>query len=224
MTQNKFATLTAGLLARKGEAHPATGAHEVGQAADDIENATENDGFSPALQSQVEEIEERWSRTPKIKMTASNGEGRQGATHVTAQSHQSTNGHDEKLFGTDQRHVDVAFGRRTAGAEMQPNPSMAPKQEIVLPDHPVIKTRALAPSRRRTAVTVRMDETQYLRLKYAGAVLHKTNHQILSHALDLYLRALGPDFMHDNKWLREGVKMQNIGRPRRTGSRIEGAS
>ncbi len=49
---------------------------------------------------------------------------------------------------------------------------------------------ATAP-RRRTAVTVRLDETRYLRLKLTGARLHRTNQDILTAALDAYLAVLG---------------------------------
>ena len=76
--------------------------------------------------------------------------------------------------------------RETAGPDPLPVMRPAPPVFVPLPLH-------AAPSR----ITLRVDETQRLRLRLASAHLGKSRQTILLDALDHYLKRVMPAFLHD---------------------------
>jgi hypothetical protein len=150
MTKAKFASLTAGLLARKGEAQPATPAHGFALLRD------LSRGPEAAPQSGAGHNIFKEERMPPIRRDCvealPRGETQARSLHVVAADH-----------GAQAVHTVAVH--------------MAQDNALV--------------HKRRTAVTVRLDEARYLRLKLTGARLHRTNQDLLTAALDTYLAALG---------------------------------
>jgi hypothetical protein len=152
MSKPKFASLTAGLLARKGEAQPAAPHHgfallrgpsRAPEAAPE-RNILKDERIPSVRRDCVETLPGAGEAPPR-------GAGPARSFRIVA--------------------ADAAHAARTVALHVaHDNPGAA---------------------RKRTAVTVRLDETRYLRLKLTGARLHRTNQDLLTGALDTYLAALG---------------------------------
>jgi hypothetical protein len=155
MSKPKFASLTAGLLARKGEAAPAAPAHGFAL----LRGFTRAPESAPAPEPNIF----REERLPPVRRDC-----------VEALPPESARAHKESA---PQRFRIVA----------EPAASLPHTVALRLPDG------AHAPRPHRTAVTVRLDEARYLRLKLTGARFHRTNQDLLTAALDHYLGALGMD-------------------------------
>ena len=67
------------------------------------------------------------------------------------------------------------------------------------PQAPIFGLRNHAPAVHRTAVTVRLDEPRYLRLKLTGLLYQRSYQDILTRALDAYLTALGIEKMDEER-------------------------
>ena len=161
MTKPKFASLTAGLLARKGEAAPAAPRH--GFAV--LRGLSRSPESAPAPESEHNIFKEE--EIPLVRRDCL--EALPGASEAPARN---AGGGD---VPTRSFHLVAA------------DPAVHAPHTVavhVTHDH-------ASATRRRTAVTVRLDETRYLRLKLTGARLHRTNQDILTAALDSYLAVLG---------------------------------
>ena len=83
------------------------------------------------------------------------------------------------------------------------------------PRETLVGLRSAAPlsaPQHRTAVSVRLDDARYLRLKLAGARFHRTSQDIVSRAIDAYLTALGTEPVGEDdlfRWRAQG----RIGEP-----------
>ncbi len=245
MTKPRFASLTAGLLARKGEAAPPAALFNKQVAPP--ESPAQFDDVSPEMQSRIDSIVEsvhapsNWTQPPAdpepeaLDLEVAYGMDDQrsaepdadsdvahGLVSAGLRSMPKDRQSDGMLFKRMVPKSTPQFGRRNENT----NPvivSMRPKKnqqresgqgedkqaetEGSEKDRTLIVSRARAPSARRTAITLRLDEARYLRLKYAGAQLDKTSQAILETALDRYLESLGDKFTHDTEWLRRSVSI-----------------
>ncbi len=181
MVKARFASLTAGLLARKGEAHPAANSFAViagfGSAHDAAETASNREsggsGYergnapSPAVPTLEDELEWMTTMAPPHDISvarapvASKGSA---APAVLQMPDPQTSG-------------PVPLRRASLTTRLT-----APELPIRSGDHP-----------RRVSVSVRLDEARYIRLKLTGLRYHRTSQDILTTAMDAYLTALGID-------------------------------
>ena len=259
MTKARFASLTAGLLARKGEAAPPVAMFNKAAVAPD--SPAQFEDVSPEMQERIDTIVEspqspsNWTHppipieTPPASLDLETEYGmddqRGGATQeggvpiryglLSRPGNGKDKPTDTALFTRMTPTSVPQFGRRKDGQQSEhgqivslppkkneePAKEEAPPQIISNRDETaapakdqrrtLIVSRARAPSVRRTAITLRLDEERYLRLKYAGAQLGKTSQAILATALDQYLTSLGDKFTHDAEWLRRAVSIVQKG-------------
>lgn len=165
MSKPKFAPLTPGLLARKGEAIP-TAHSALMQAAAWAEVAQPHDHLPPkqGAPHDLSALIERRTQRPAPVAEAPASEARPLHVLRMAASQQAP-----------------AFGQRGRAA---------PMRQTVPPaaDHRL----------HRTAVTVRLDEARYVRLKLTSIRYGRTYQDILTRALDAYLTALGVEQVDQN--------------------------
>ncbi len=268
MTKARFASLTAGLLARKGEAAPPVAMFN--KAAPVPESPAQFEDVSPDMQERIDTIVEspqspsNWTHPPipietpppsldlesEYGMDDQRGGSAQDAGVPIRYGLLSRPGaskdkaNEAALFTRITPLSAPQFGRRKDGHQsergqivsmppkkkVEPANDQPPQEEPAQEEPPqysrkieaavpptedqrrtLIVSRARAPSVRRTAITLRLDEERYLRLKYAGAQLGKTSQAILETALDRYLTSLGNKFTHDTEWLRRTVSIVQKG-------------
>jgi hypothetical protein len=159
-TKTKFAALTAGLLARKGEAVPsAHAAFTLASAYDEAAHLHQHPAQRPASPHDLGALIER-ARPQGVPAI------------VHAEPLQPTRHEPPAPSAPKVVPVTPRFGLR----------NVAPPK---LPEHH-------APQHRR-AVSVRLDDARYLRLKLAGWRFQRTSQDILTRALDAYLTAIGAE-------------------------------
>ena len=261
MTKARFASLTAGLLARKGEAAPPVAMFNKAAPTPASESPAQFDDVSPEMQERIDTIVEgprspsNWTHPPIPIETPSPSLDLESEYGMDDQRGSSTQeggvpirygllsrpgapkekANETALFTRITPVATPQFGRRKDGQQHERGQivSMPPKknEEPVEAETPqvsieketsgaspedqrrtLIVSRARAPSVRRTAITLRLDEERYLRLKYAGAQLGKTSQAILETALDRYMTTLGDKFTRDAEWLRQTVSIVQKGK------------
>lgn len=193
----RFASLTATLLARKGEAVPAA------ESVEQMSVPHKVDMRRLGLSREQRERMDTFLNEDQIDLEDST-DGGQRRNQVV-----DRNG---PMFGPgSQRHLsresapvrpEVPSGLATqhVRSEEPVVPQGAASASLVVPSGLWPAGRVL---KKRTAVTLRLDEKSYLRLKYAGARLHRTNQDILSAALDSYLENLGPEYFEACQWVHD---------------------
>lgn len=166
MAKVRFASLTAGLLARKGEAHPA--AESVSAMAGHAHSVKplgllrEPHPLQSPEMSLQDELDWMTSTGPSLSPPQAPGSPPRLRTVPHASRAEAPSTEVNALL----KRIGKAPVRH---AETDPSPA------------------------RRVAVTVRLDEARYLRLKLTGLRLHRTSQDLLTKALDAYLTALGVD-------------------------------
>lgn len=257
MTKARFASLTAGLLARKGEAAPPAALFNKAPSGPP-KSPAQFDDVSPEMQDRIESIvrnpnaPSNWTQPPADpdegsepldldsdydmgdqrsdeKTSAAlggNERGAQGTTTLVSESRQhavAERQSENALFSRVTPVITPRFGRRVEPKGRDEPKESLPTNKVLISMRPkkmrveevkskaanrtLIVSKAAAPETRRTAITLRLDEVRYLRLKYAGAHLGKTSQAILETALDAYLTSLGDEFTHDTEWLRKTVSI-----------------
>lgn len=169
--RTKFAALTAGLLARKGEAHPATAV----AATEDLAPLDHAYGRHPA------------APVVRPRLTAV-GDGRAPVTSV-ADIQRSI---EAALTGGE-----IEEGSRARAAAP---PAQAPAATGVTGQAPRERCEACpgdSDDDRKFHVSVRLRRGRYLRLKLAAASLHRPSQDIIGEALDRYFAGLGKDVLGD---------------------------
>lgn len=244
MTKQRFASLTAGLLARKGEAAPPVALFNKAQTQSHTDSPAQFEDVSPEMQERIDSIVKspeapsNWTHPPLLVDPTGppsldleteygmddqrgNSEAAASGRAFGVSSKAADRSGDNTLFSRMTPMVTPQFGRRKESSVAETNRtvvSMRPKknpqdvQKEKNEARTLIVSRARAPSIRRTAITLRLDEARYLRLKYAGAHLGKTSQSILESALDDYLASLGDEFTHDADWLRQSVSIIKSGK------------
>jgi len=178
-----FASLSSGLLARKGAARPAMRPQGFGQGGSGLEDLGWNDmGFEPPKPAELperdeehdafgEEIEEQ----PRIHPT--------GLTPVHSPVHTQHAEIADRL-GVDEAEEEFDETAEPYEAEPVPVailPTVAPVQ------HRAPKARAAPGSKAKAAFTLRLDPQRHLKLRLACAVNGRSAQQLVTDALDQLL-------------------------------------
>jgi hypothetical protein len=168
----KFASLTAGLLARKGEAHPA--------ATTELTDEFTRGSFLP---QRYEPTAETLPQKTILEPTPL----QQQALLVRAFETPPEPQLRERLPVVSE--PPPPRETRPARVEESSSKEGAAERCPVCPGDPL--------DERRFHVSVRLKRGRYLRLKLAAASLHKPSQEIISEALDAYFTRLGPDVLGD---------------------------
>ena len=178
-----FASLSSGLLARKGAARPAMRPQGFGQGGSGLEDLGWNDmGFEPPKPAELperdeehdafgEEIEEQ----PRVHPT--------GLTPVHSPVHTQHAEIADRL-GVDEPEEEFDETAEPYEAEPAPVavlPSVAPVQ------HRAPRPRAAPGSKAKAAFTLRLDPERHLKLRLACAVNGRSAQQLVTDALDQLL-------------------------------------
>jgi hypothetical protein len=205
-----FASLSSGLLARKGAARPAMRPQGFGQGASGLEDLGWNDmGFEPP----------KPAAAPRDDTHDAFGEDvvdhprahPSGLTPVGSPVHNQQAEIVERLAATDEgdeEEVDetaevyepeaneaAALGESEADQELAPLQAvLAPARELSapVPQRRAPRARAVAGSKGKAAFTLRLDPDRHLKLRLACAVDGRSAQQLVTHALDHLLERM-PD-------------------------------
>ena len=199
-----FASLSSGLLARKGAARPAMRPQGFGQGASGLEDLGWNDmGFEPPKPAEAPRDSEHDAfgedivEIPRVHPT--------GLTPIDSPVHSPVHHQQaeivERLNGIDESEDDEVdetaeilepLAAETDVAEVeQPAPLKAvPAVQPSLRRAP--RTRAAAGSKGKAAFTLRLDPERHLKLRLACAVDGKSAQQLVTDALDQLLERM-PD-------------------------------
>ncbi|PSJ37433.1 hypothetical protein [Allosphingosinicella deserti] len=173
-----FASLSSGLLARKGAAKPAMRPQGFGSFGGSLEDLGWND------------MGQQEAATPATEPLAGNA----GLTPSTVRNA------PEPAVIVHQRALEQTFAQEAPVEEVQipPKASVAKAEVVNLPQRPRA-TRKLSPSRptkttlpakAKAAFTLRLDPERHLRLRLACAVSHRSAQQLVTGALDEFLKSL----------------------------------
>ena len=188
-----FASLSSGLLARKGAAKPAMRPQGFGQMGGmGMEDLGWNDMGTPSQAPasvhpiHPEDLPEHVpSSISALTPAPRTGPAPQAEPEEAKQS-------DEQEFVTEaapppvveqQRAIEASFSEAKAPA---PAPKAAEAQVVKLPPRP----RKERGAKDKAAFTLRLDAERHLKLRLACAVTHKSAQQIVSRALEEYLASL----------------------------------
>lgn len=206
----KFASLTAGLLARKGEAHPAA----TTELTDELTRGTyshgheyEEHGEPPRHQAPPEPMEQQQRIVRAFEAPEC---APRELVHHTPRRREPV--FSEPVF-TEPLHVEPAPPASLLSVSEAVLREHVPSEESVTRTPPDLSTGAgpretenekrcptCAPETqddRRFHVSVRLRRGRYLRLKLAAASLHKPSQDIIGEALDAYFAKLGPEVLGD---------------------------
>jgi len=178
-----FASLSSGLLARKGAARPAMRPQGFGQGGSGLEDLGWNDmGFEPPKPAELperdeehdafgEEIEEQ----PRIHPT--------GLTPVHSPVHTQHAEIADRL-GVDE--AEEEFDETAEPYEAEPAP-VAVLPSVATVQRSVLKARAAPGTKAKAAFTLRLDPQRHLKLRLACAVNGRSAQQLVTDALDQLL-------------------------------------
>ncbi|HZC37767.1 MAG TPA: hypothetical protein VE221_03725 [Sphingomicrobium sp.] len=197
-----IASLSSGLLARKGAARPAMRPQGFGQVSGNLEDLGWNDmGFEPPKPAIVpvrdedhdafgEDLEEH----PRVHPTgltpvASPVHSQQAEIVHRFNDEEGEEGFDETAE-LDERveHAEPA-AVATPVAVAEPTPVAKPIVAAALAPRRVPAPRAAAGSKGKAAFTLRLDPERHLKLRLACAVGARSAQQIVTDALDQFLAA-----------------------------------
>lgn len=193
MNEANYASLTAGLLARKGQARPAMRPQGYGFASDD------DLGWNDMGGTDMLTAEQRAALMPAQPMHFQPRPvvdfDQSVASPVAAQQQAIA---DE--FAAAAAAVVPASGPETADLPEVPvsAPVAAPIPTInVAPAQPVHRPRAAAGSKAKAAFTLRLDPERHMKLRLACVYAHQSAQQLVTAALDEYLSTHFPDALKD---------------------------
>lgn len=177
-----FASLSSGLLARKGTAKPAMRPQGFGQLGVGIEDLGWNDmGVGQPDPSPVSYQQEPIERVPS-SITALTPAPRHQAEPATP----STETPIASPVVEQQRVIAERFGE--VEQPITPAPKKGRKTQAITSSSP--RARQQAGAKGKTAFTLRLDPGRHLRLRLACAVTHRSAQQIVAGALDDFLDTL----------------------------------
>jgi hypothetical protein len=205
-----FASLSSGLLARKGAARPAMRPQGFGQGASSLEDLGWNDmGFEPPKPAEAPRDDDHDAfgddvvEHPRAHPT--------GLTPVQSPVHHQQAEIADRLGSdvSEEEEVDETAEVFEAEAEVQPEPEIeaeaapAPQPVVEAVRAPVAAAAAFVPAPRRApkprsapgskgkaAFTLRLDSARHLKLRLACAVNGRSAQQIVTDALDQLLAAM----------------------------------
>ena len=177
-----FASLSSGLLARKGAARPAMRPQGFGQGAAGLEDLGWNDmGFEPPKPSVApvrdadhDAFGEELDDQPRVHST--------GLTPVQSPVHGQQAEIADRM-GVDEDELDETAepfeGEPAPVVALAPSVQAAPRRQS--------KTRAVPGSKGKAAFTLRLDPERHLKLRLACAVNSRSAQQLVTDALDQLL-------------------------------------
>ena len=170
-----FASLSSGLLARKGAAKPAMRPQGFGQLGAGVEDLGWNDmgyghAVAPAYQAHDIGPAEHVPSSIAALTPAPRPQGDKPVAEETA---------PEPPVVEQQRAIEATFSGQVGRA--------APESEAA-PSAP--RPRRAPGSKGKAAFTLRLDPERHLKLRLACAVAHRSAQQVVTDALDSYLNSL----------------------------------
>lgn len=183
-----FASLSSGLLARKGAAKPAMRPQGFGQLGMGMEDLGWNDmGYAqPVPQPYPDYAEELPVRVPS-KISALTPAPKSGESEAPEEVY------EEVLpppVVEQQRAIEASFAGEAVEQEIQvplQKPRVRKAAEVVtLPARP----RQSPGGKAKSAFTLRLDAERHLKLRLACAVMHRSAQQVVTEALDEFLESL----------------------------------
>lgn len=191
-----FASLSSGLLARKGAARPAMRPQGFGQIGGGLEDLGWNDmGFEPPKPASAPRDEEHDAfGEPIAEHPALHGHA--GLTPVNSPVHSQQAEIADRFTGADDAGEDseeAVEAALEAPAEV-PAPRARTAAEIVVPIAAPLrrptKPRAAPGSKGKAAFTLRLDPDRHLKLRLACAVHGRSAQQLVTDALDQLLAGM----------------------------------
>ena len=184
-----FASLSSGLLARKGAARPAMRPQGFGQVGGGLEDLGWNDmGFEPPKPASVARDSEHDAfGEPVVEHPALNGHA--GLTPVHSPVHDQQAEIEDRLApdGADGEEIDESAEPAEAEA---PQPSVA---ETIVPTpapRRAPRPRAAPGSKAKAAFTLRLEPARHLKLRLACAVTGRSAQLLVTDALDQLLDSI----------------------------------
>ena len=187
MAKPKFASLTAGLLARKGEAHPAAETFAAMAAVSSPTAAGVGLVRDPLSYKKAPEL----SLQDELEWMTTVAPASEGPVH--SQDSETDDAVPPSARIVERPRIRTLFAMEPPAANIEALLKRIAKSPK---NHPG-PSEIPATSGRRVAVTVRLDEAGYLRLKLAGLRYHRTSQNIIMKALEAYLTALGVEPVDD---------------------------
>lgn len=180
-----FASLSSGLLARKGAAKPAMrpqGYGHIGMGPDDL---GWNDMGGMAGPGQIPHIyeEEPREHVPSSIAALTPAPRTPGGEPEYENEHEDDDAYSSPVI-EQQRAIEASFA--TDNEELQIEaPVVEPSKVVAMPPR-----AAQVPQGRKAAFTLRLDAERHLRLRLACAVTNRSAQQLVSQALDDFLARL----------------------------------
>ncbi|QAY79246.1 hypothetical protein [Sphingosinicella sp. BN140058] len=175
-----FASLSSGLLARKGTAKPAMRPQGFGSFGGSLEDLGWNDMGQQA----------HAAAQPEIAPLA----GAAGLTPSPVRS--APEAAPEPAVVAHRRALEQSFAPAEPVEEAAPAPVSAPAEVVSLPQRPrraqskrQPQTAAI-PAKSKAAFTLRLDPDRHLRLRLACAISNRSAQQLVTGALDEFLKSL----------------------------------
>lgn len=179
-----YASLSSGLLARKGAAKPAMRPQGFGPGAG-FEDLGWNDmGHDPAAEDGFEAELPEHVPSSIAALTPAPKPAKPVPSEVEGAAPSDAEEHDEPEVVAQQRAIAESFPPEAEAEEVEP---AEPAQIVSLPKRPVA---AAAPLGRKAAFTLRLDAERHLRLRLAAAVTGRSAQQIVTGALDALLASI----------------------------------
>jgi hypothetical protein len=179
----RYASLSSGLLARKGTAKPAMRPQGFNHAAG-FEDLGWNDmGHEPAADGFEHELPEHVpssiaALTPAPKLVQENEPAQENEPEVVAQQ--------RAIAESFAPEAEDELETEAAAEEIEP---AAPAEIVALPKRQPAPTAIVAPGR-KSAFTLRLDAERHLRLRLACAVTGRSAQQIVTSALDALIESI----------------------------------
>ena len=182
-----FASLSSGLLARKGAARPAMRPQGFGQGGASLEDLGWNDmGFEPPKPAEVardtahDAFGDSVVEHPRTIHSS-------GLTPVQSPVHSQHAEIADRFAADDDEEVDETAEIVEAEAAPPPVAASAPAQVRAPAPRRAPRARAAAGSKAKAAFTLRLDPSRHLKLRLACAVNGRSAQQIVTDALDQLL-------------------------------------
>jgi hypothetical protein len=194
-----FASLSSGLLARKGGARPAMRPQGFGQIGGNLEDLGWNDmGFEPPKPASVPRDDEHDAFGEPIEEHPHlNGHAGLTPVHSPVHSQQAEiAGRLASDVPDESEGADEAAEICDESVEPAAQPEVAKAPAVVVPIAPapvarrVIKARAAPGSKGKAAFTLRLDPERHLKLRLACAVSGRSAQMLVTDALDQLLAGL----------------------------------
>ena len=174
MDMKPFASLSSGLLARKGAAKPAMRPQAFGQIGASLDDLGWNDMGAPSAPVEEEHVPSSIAALTPSPKPVSEPQEDFVAEPVPAVAQQ-------------QRAIAESFGEPEEELEAAPAP--APRRTARAAVVPIVRRRA-GPAGAKAAFTLRLDSDRHFRLRLAVAVTGRSAQQLVTGALDELLQSI----------------------------------